>query len=646
MSTQSGDDPYRRLEDDSPETLAWQAEQNALAEERLVGWPGYERLREAIAPHAAALDVSAPVPAGGRWFRVASSALIVSDEPGAPGSVVFQTSDSLDCAYPSPDARHVVFGVSRGGDEQTELGVLETDTGRVLPERFRFASFARVAWLSDSSGFYYNAGTARDPEEAQKWLYLHRLGDAATPQAEPVRVRREYACPQVSADGRYVAAISSETEPRPEFVGEVGSGEWRPFLRDFAGVFVGGFVGSDYVALTYDGAPRGRVVAIPVDGGSWRELVPESDAVLRSLTPTGEALVLGELVDGYARIRILSSDGRPQEEVPLPGLGAVGTTPGWGHSPLDPMVVAGDGELTFVYSSLLSPPRAFRYRLGTGRLDQLGSARGDLDGIVAQRLSCTSRDGTRIPFWLVHRRGLDLTRSRPTLVYGYGGWNVAFVPSSIGVLAPFVEAGGILALPNLRGGGEYGWSWWEQGRLAQKQNTFDDLYATAEALIAAGTTSPDHLAVAGASNGGLLAAAACVQRPELFRAVVSLVPLTDMLRFGRDSYGCEMSEDYGDPGDPQAAQVLRAYSPYHNVRDGERYPATLVVCGENDIRCPPWHGRKLAARLQHANSGDRPVLLRVWPDAGHLAATAGHPGRAAEWLGFVMAELGLEPASQ
>jgi len=263
--------------------------------------------------------------------------------------------------------------------------------------------------------------------------------------------------------------------------------------------------------------------------------------------------------------------------------------------------------------------------------------------LVTRRLACVSKDGTRVPLWLVHRSDHDLGRSGPTLVYGYGGWNIAFLPAYVGGLAPFVEAGGILALPNLRGGGEYGSTWWVQGQLAYKQNTFDDLYATAETLIAAGVTSPDRLAVAGASNGGLLAAAACVQRGDLFRAVVALVPLTDMLRFPRDDYGREMSEDYGDPEDARAAQVLRAYSPYHNVRRGTRYPATLVVCAANDIRCPPWHGRKLVARLQDATSGEAPILLRVWRDAGHLAATTADAPRTAEWLGFVMAELGMTP---
>jgi prolyl oligopeptidase len=652
------EDPYVWLEEESEQSLAWQEWQNARAEEHLRGWSGFDRLQEAIAPHATTLGARAPIWAGGRWFQVVAAgeetSLVVSDAPGEAGPVLLETAElapgkpvSLDCTYPSPDGRYVVYGLSYGGDEQSSLAVLETDTGRTLPERFEFASFAQVAWLPDSSGFYYNAGTAPDTEDAQKWIFFHRLGGPVLSRPERVHVRHQFACPQVSADGRYVVAISTETEPRPEYVKEVGTDEWRPFLRDVPGVFVGDFVGSSYVAVTYDGAPRGRVVSIPIEGGAaadrdcWRELVPESEAVLRSLSVAGESIVLGELVDARSRIRIVSLDGRLEEEVPLPGAGAANVRAGWAHAPLEPMVSAGENELTFVYSSPTSPPCLFQYGLGTGRLEQLTKPGVELEGAIARRLWCTGRDGTRIPFWLVHRRELDLARARPTLVYGYGGWNIAFLPSYVGGLAPFVEAGGIVVLPNLRGGGEYGWTWWNDGRLTHKQNTFDDLYSVAESLVAAGLTSPDRLAVAGASNGGLLAAAACVQRSDLFRAVVALVPLTDLLRFPRDSYGREMAEDYGDPEDPDAARVLRAYSPYHNVREGTRYPATLVVCAANDIRCPPWHGRKLVAALQRASSGDRPILLRVWPDAGHLAATSGESGLAAEWLGFVMAELGL-----
>ncbi|MCI0636719.1 MAG: prolyl oligopeptidase family serine peptidase, partial [Actinobacteria bacterium] len=251
--------------------------------------------------------------------------------------------------------------------------------------------------------------------------------------------------------------------------------------------------------------------------------------------------------------------------------------------------------------------------------------------------------GVRVSFFLVHRSDLDLSRPQPTLLYGYGGWNVSLVPAYLGTLAPFVEAGGVFVLASLRGDGVAGREWWEDGRRERKQNTFDDLYAVAEFLIDQGWTSSDRLALLGASNGGLLAGTALAQRPELFRAVASLVPLLDMMRYTRDPYTAEFRSEYGDPAEPAEARILHAYSPYHNVRDGVRYPATLVVSTANDVRCPPWHGRTMVARLQEANPSGRPILLRVWDNAGHLSPIAGSSQQIAEWLGFIMEQLELNP---
>jgi prolyl oligopeptidase len=247
-----------------------------------------------------------------------------------------------------------------------------------------------------------------------------------------------------------------------------------------------------------------------------------------------------------------------------------------------------------------------------------------------------------VRMWVVHRRDADRSQPRPTLLYGYGGWNVAFMPTFYGPLTALLDAGGVLAFANLRGGGELGWDGWQQGRLHEKQRTFDDLYAVAEYLVAEGITARDRLALAGASNGGLLAAAAVTQRPELWRAVCVLVPLTDMLRYKIDDFSVQCIEEYGDSDDPADAPVLKAYSPVHSVHDGTAYPATLIVCGGDDIRCPPWHGRKLTAALMHANSGEHPILFRVWPGAAHTSASLGEAGWTAEWLGFVMKETGLE----
>lgn len=650
-------DPYRWLEEDSDEALSWQERQNAFAEEHLRSWPGYRKLCESIGPHFASMLVFAPIRGGQHWFWMAVEengvVIRVAEELRTVGRVLVDPNSlsierpSLDWFYPSPDGRYVAFGLSEGGDEQSVLHVVETDGGRVLPERIPHTSFAKVAWLPDSSGFYFSGGVARDTEQADKFIFFHRPGHEPLSEPEPVRVREEYLQPQISPDGRYLAVLPSEIEPRPDYLKDLaGDGEWRPFLRDEEGVFIGVFVGDSYVAITTDGAPRGRLVEIPIAGGTdrstWRELVPESEAVLRSVSVVGGKLVLAELVDARSRIRILSLDGLVEEVLELPGEGTANVNGvWWGHVIIDPMVESGDDEFTFTYGTYTKSPSVYRYGMRSRRLELIREPEIALDDMTVEQLSCVGQDGADVTFWTVRRT--DGSQPAPALIYGYGGWNIAFLPVYLGIFAPFVEAGGTMVFPNLRGGGEYGWDWWQAGRLARKQTTYDDLYAVAESLIAKGMTTSDRLAVAGASNGGLLTGVAATQRPDLFRAVVSQVPLLDLMRYTQDSYTGECTEEYGDPRKPEEVAWGYSYSPYHNVREGTAYPATLIVCGEEDIRCPPWHGRKTAARLQHATTSKAPILLRVWPGAGHLAGILGEPEKSAEWVGFVMRQLGMKP---
>lgn len=652
------DDPYRWLEEDSDEALEWERAQNALAEHHLRRWPGYEPLREAIAPHVAEMVTFAPRRAGEHWFTLTPArhglVLRVASELGAPGRILVDpatfASDrgSLDWFYPSPDGSRVAFGVSEGGREQSVLHVIETDSGRVLPERIPHASFARVAWLPDSSGFYYSAGLAPDHESPDKSVFLHRLGEAAPTKPEPVPVRTWYVQPQISPDGRYVVVLPrSGSDPRPTYLKDRAKGDrWLPFLDEQEGVFIGVFAGDRYIAVTTDGAPRGRLVSIPLvsrpERSTWRELVPESKAVLRSVSLAGDKLVLAEIVDVHSRLRILSLDGTAEEEVELPGRGTANlSTTWWGQFVMDPMVASDDGGFTFTYATFTSSPAVHRYDLCSRRLRCIKAPRFELSGVDVEQLSCTASDGAPLSAWLIRRD--DAPRPGPTLIYAYGGWNVALLPSYLGALAPFVEAGGSMVFANLRGGGEHGWDWWQAGRRAKKQRTFDDLYEVAETLVERGIASKDRLAVAGASNGGLLAAVAGTQRPDLFRAVVSQVPIVEMMAYTRDAFAAGLSEEYGDPRLPEEAPWAYAYSPYHNASDGTRYPATLFVFGGEDIRCLPWQGRKTVARLQHATACDAPILLRVWPGAGHGAGLLAGPDESAEWVGFLMHQLGMTP---
>jgi prolyl oligopeptidase len=449
--------------------------------------------------------------------------------------------------------------------------------------------------------------------------------------------------PQVSGDGVWVACVSSEVEPCVDSIRRVADGPhtWRPFLLEVPGTFYGFFRGETYVCVTTNEAPRGRVVVIPLetprDPATWREIVPEGRGVLRQVAQAGDRLVVVSFEDTSARVRLFDWDGSEVADLDLGDPAHVGLAAGRSQSGVSPLVAADGDDLTFVRSSFGDPPVPVRIDARAPRVPALPAAGGS---VVSELRRAPSTDGYEVSYWLVRSRE-TAGRGEPTaaLMFGYGGWNVAMgLPGYLDELHPFVDAGGALVFPHLRGGSELGDEQWQDGRLAVKQHTFDDAYAVAEALMADGVTSAGRLGIMGASNGGLLAAAAAVQRPDLFGAVAPLVPLTDMLRYERDPFVAEYAVEYGTAADPHWAEVLSAYSPLHNIRDGVEYPAVIVVCGDHDVRCPAWHGRVFVARLQEATASGRPVLLRVVPDTGHISAWT---STTHEWLGFMMAELGL-----
>ena len=640
------DDPYRSLEVDSAETLAWQLGQNEASDRVLRAHDGFEELRATVAPHLARAVITAPVRGGAHWFRVDSGPLVVADSPTGTGRVLVDPGESsLDWFFPSPRGTRVAYGLSSGGDEQSVLHVVETETGEVLSDRILFTSNATVAWLPDETGFAVNAGTAPDFERVDKVLLVHRLGQAEPSRPEPLEVREPYCVyPQVSEDGRYLVAVTSEVEPRADWIRELPTGPWRPFLLEVDGTCNGAFDGDTYVAVCTERAPRGRLVRIPVatatDRDTWTELIPEGDLVLRLVQRAGELLVVGALRDCCSVVLLLAPDGRV-EEVELPAAGLVSRSAG--HSVSQPATandgagVAGDDEgFSFVLGAPDRSAGLYRYERASGRVDEL-RAPETLFPFVVTRLTATAPDGAPVGYEVVHRLDLE-PASLPTVVYAYGGWNVALVPGSLGANAHLVEAGVALVLAHIRGGGEEGMGFHRDGVLEQKQHSYDDLYAVAEDVAARGIADPARVAVLGGSNGGLMVAVAVTQRPGLWCAACSLVPVTDMLRYNVSPYGETGLREYGDPADPAAAEVLGAYSPYHNIRAGQDYPTTLVVAGANDMRCPAWHGRKFVARLQAEASGG-PFLLRVM-GGGHLSTRRG-PDLVAEWQGFLLRALGV-----
>ncbi|MDX6594043.1 MAG: prolyl oligopeptidase [Gaiellales bacterium] len=644
--------------EDSDRALRWQAEQDDLARRHIASIPGVERLRELVADASRRGSAVAPLLFGNRWFRAprpTAGTATIETAPGPDGpwdtlvdvASLGDVNPALDWWYPSPDGSRVAVGVCTHGSEQSVLHIVEADTGEVLPDRIPNTSYAVVAWLPGSDAFFYNRSRRSDWEDPRKDIYFHRVGDepARTPEPAPARGDEDMVLPQTSADGKWVACVSSEVAPCVDSIRRVDDGPsgWRPFLLDVAGTFFGFFKGDAYVCVTTNEAPRGRIVEIPLetpfDERTWREIVPESDAVLRQVSPLGDRLVVVSLVETAVRVQLVEATGAHVADLgpDSPAVASLAATRS--HMAVNPLVATDGNDVIFVRSSFDQPPSVIR--TDGEALDSEARAEG-AGSVVAELRRAPSSDGYQVSYWLVRSRDMvERGAETAALIFGYGGWNIAMgLPGYLDEFTPFVDAGGALVFPHLRGGSEHGDTQWQDGRLAVKQHTFDDAYAVAEALIADGVAAPGRLGIAGASNGGLLAAAAAVQRPDLFRAVVPLVPLTDMLRYERDPFVAEYAIEYGSASDPRCEEVLNAYSPLHNICDGVEYPATLVICGDHDVRCPAWHGRTFVARLQ-ATGSKRPALLRVARDAGHASASA---VTSHEWLAFLMSELGLEIA--
>ena len=660
-------DPYRWLEDTGSErTRTWTDAQNARTRAVLDQLPqrGYfaQRLRELLA--VGLLDT--PRPVCGHIFHTRragtqrQSILYVRDGVvGADRALV--DPNALDAAglvtidwyYPSHDAKYVAYGLSRGGDEMSTLHVIEVATGRELSERIPHTQRSTVAWAGD--GFYYAANpapgsVAPGDEHYHRRVRFHRLGDDPA-RDETVfgegRPKEDIVYARTSPNGRWVLLHAFEGWTRsdvylldrsaPErglrLVAEGEQGISEGFPRDDA----------IWIRTNLD-APNYRVVRAEFDAperSRWKTVVPESEHALEAFHVTRNHVAVVTLERATSRVALWLKDGKHDRAIPLPGLGMV-------------EFVSGDhaGDLVgFTYQSFAVPAIAFAADARTGAVRELirlsAPAGLDPESIVVEQTAYASKDGTEVSMFLVHRPDVRSTGAVPTILNGYGGFNISRTPQYIAGAAAWVEAGGLFALPNLRGGGEYGERWHRAGMLESKQNVFDDFHAAAEVLIARGWTKPEHLGVAGGSNGGLLTGAALTQRPDLFGAVYCAVPLLDMLRYQNFLIARFWIAEYGSAEDAQQYRWLREYSPYHHVREGIRYPAVLFTTAEGDSRVDPMHARKMAALLQSqsAEGPDATVLLRVDRDAGH---GIGKPldkqvDDLADQCSFLAWRLGLEP---
>ena len=631
-------DPYRWLEADTSKRVGdWTDEQNERTRAVLDALPQRagvaRRLRELLAVGL----LSTPRPIRGRIFHTRregeqkQSILYVRDSIGAPDRALVDPNaldpaglTTLDWYYPSHDARYVAYGLSRGGDEMSTLFVIETATGMARPDRIPHTQRSTVAWVE--GGFYYTVHPApgsvpAGDENYYRRVRFHRLGD--DPAKDELvfgegRPKEDILGVSTSPDSRWVLLIAYKGWAKSDLYLLDRQHPERGLATVMEGrdAIAEGFVLDDRVWLiTNLDAPSYRIVAAPCEtpgDQEWETVISEGPDVIQGFDRTRDRIAVLRLVRATSRLTTYDLRGADEREIVLPSLGAVEMVDG---------DRVGDG-VGYTFQSFTQPPIAFVADARTGEAQQvvrLAMPRGlDIANIAVEQTTYPSRDGTPVTMFLVRRTDVQPTGAVPTLLTGYGGFNISRTPAYFPGAAAWVEAGGLFALPNLRGGGEYGEHWHRAGMLGKKQNVFDDFHAAAEALIARGWTSSRNLAVSGGSNGGLLVGAALTQRPDLFAAVYCAVPLLDMLRYQNFRIARFWIAEYGSAEDPVQAEWLREYSPYHNVRAGVRYPPVLFTTAEGDSRVDPMHARKMAALLQaQSEDPESVVLLRVDRDAGH-----------------------------
>ncbi|WP_431912133.1 prolyl oligopeptidase family serine peptidase [Nonomuraea jabiensis] len=632
-STPTGiDDPYRWLEDpDDPGTKTWLAEQDRLWRDNAARLPQRERFLARLTELRETGLVTPPVWRGERSFHLRQATSQEHPVLHCGDRVVLDPMDldptgltTLDDWQPDLEGRLLAYQISRRGDEKADLYVRDVDTGAVVDGPIGGCRYSAVAWLPGGAAFYY--------VRFHEGVYLHRIGD---PADVPVFTRGpvRYGV-QISADGRWltISAGGSLWLAEPG-----GRGEPRPVPGALAAAVA--CDGRLYLVTDRD-APRRRLcVADPAEPGAWRELIPEDpEAVLGAFTVLdGDRLLVARTRHAVGEIAVHHArTGERLGSVPLPGSGTVASLtsrPGGGC------------EAWFAYTDAVTPPEVWRHDVRTGETTLWSAPPGRVSrpAVRSHHIEYASADGTRVRMVVV--AGPPTGGPRPTILTGYGGFGIPLRPGYAADSLAWVEAGGVLAVANLRGGGEEGEQWHRDGMLERKQNVFDDFAAAAGKLIADGWTTPGQLGIWGESNGGLLVGAALTQRPDLFAAAVCSAGLLDMARYHLSGLGPSWTGEYGDPDDPEQLGWLLAYSPYHHVRKGTDYPATLFTVSEGDTRVDPMHARKMCAALQWAAGGDRPILLRHEPDVGHGARAASRSvALAADALAFLAAHTGLAVA--
>jgi len=661
-------DDYRWLEDAaSPETEKWVTQEGAYTRSLLDPLPGREPLRKRLSELLSIGDISTPQIGGKYYFHTKREGhqnqpvILVREGVHGQDRVLVDVNGlaadgtvALDWWSPSEDGEYVTYGTSPSGSEDSTLHVIETATGKLLGDSIPRARAASIAWKLDNSGFFYTRypkkGEVPEGQDVyNRHVFYHLLG--TDPAKDPLVFGQgldpaDWPNVDLSNDGRWLLISVEQGWTKSElYVQDLNAGTAPARITEGKNFLYSGQIYNGKIFITTnEDAPRYRMFSADVSSparANWKEIIPQNDAVLQ-----GAIVVNGELLAQYeknatSQLTLFATDGKRLGDVELPAIGSVSGLGGkWDRK-----------EVFFGFESFTVPNSIYQIDLATRGTTLWGQV--EAPGIDPQKYEVkqvwfNSKDGTRVPMFLFHRKGLELNGKNPTLLTGYGGFNVSMTPDFQRNRYAWLEHGGVFAVANLRGGAEFGEDWHRAGMLGNKQSVFDDFIAAAEFLISQKYTDKDHLAISGGSNGGLLMGAALTQRPDLFRAVICQVPLLDMLRYQNFQIAKLWVPEYGSSDDPEQFKWLYAYSPYHHVKAGEVYPAILFMTADTDTRVDPMHAKKMAALMQseaaNGRSRERPILLRVDTKAGHGAGKpiAKQIDDATDVYSFLFWQLGMK----
>ena len=662
-------DPYRWLEDaNSAETKSWVDAQNKVTQAYLAQIPQREAIRQRLTQLWNYERYSVPEKEGGRYFYTRNDGLQnqsvlytlkkLGDTPRVlldPNTLAADGTVALAGAEVSPDGKLLAYSIAASGSDWNEIKVRGIETGKDLEDHIKWVKFSSTAWTKDGKGFFYSRYD--EPKEATKLadvnyfqkLYFHRIG---TPQSADTLVydrpdQKEWGFGgQTTDDGRYLVITTTKGTAPKYRISYKDLSKPDSKVVDLIDNFDAGYefidnIGSVFYFSTDRNAPRKRIVAIDVAKPletNWKEIVAESSDTLVGADIVNQQLVLEYLKDARSVVRVVDLKGKTVREIALPGIGSVGGLQG----------KKDDTETFFSFTGYTTPTTIYRLNLKDGKSSVFRQPKVAFDpaDYETRQQFYTSRDGTKVPMFIVSKKGLKLDGSNPTYLYGYGGFNISLTPAFSPANLAWMEMGGVYVVANLRGGGEYGEAWHQAGTKLQKQNVFDDFIGAAEWLVSNKVTSPQKLAIGGGSNGGLLVGAAMTQRPDLFGAALPAVGVMDMLRFHKFTIGWAWTSDYGSSENADEFKALVKYSPLHNLKPGTCYPATMVTTADHDDRVVPAHSFKYAAAAQAAQGGSAPILIRIETKAGHGAGkpTTKQIEEVADRWGFLSRELKMGDA--